>query len=292
MPHSPVAELTDIHKSFGKTQAVRGVDLSVQAGEVVAMLGPNGAGKTTTLSILLGLRQPDRGRAQLFGGDPRSPQTRQNIGVTPQEIALPENLYVHEVVSFVGAHYKRPIEPKKILEKFDLADIARRQVGGLSGGQKRRLSVALAFAPNAPAVFLDEPTTGLDVQIRRQVWENARDYANDGGTIFFTTHYLDEAEALATRVILIDRGRIVRAGSVQEIKADVGLRIVRYTSSQMIDLPGTVRHEADGERHTHYCHDADAATRDLVNSGAPFHNLEVLPVSLEEAVMIALGEGE
>ena len=215
----PVAEpmiaaaLRRVTKRFGSLAALDGVDLELRGGEVLALLGPNGAGKTTALSVLLGLRRPDEGRAELFGSDPRLPASRAIVGVTPQESSFPPTARVREIADLVGAHFAAPVATGELLDRFGLAECARRQVGGLSGGERRRLSVALAFVGRPLAVFLDEPTTGLDVESRRAVWSELRAFAASGGTILLSTHYLEEAEALASRIVLLARGRIATEGS-------------------------------------------------------------------------------
>jgi ABC-2 type transport system ATP-binding protein len=211
------AALRGVTKRFAGVIALDGVDLELRTGELLALLGPNGAGKTTALSILLGLRRPDTGQAELFGADPRRPASRVAIGVTPQEASFPPTLRVGEVVDLVRAHFPAPVSTAELLARFGLTERARRQVGGLSGGERRRLSVALAFAGRPLAVFLDEPTTGLDVEARRGVWTELGGYAASGGTVLLTTHYLEEAEALATRVALLCRGSIVANGSPQQL---------------------------------------------------------------------------
>ena len=217
------AALRAVTKRFGDQAALDRVDLEVEAGEVAALLGPNGAGKTTALSILLGLRRPDTGRAELFGRDPRNPAARAVIGATPQESSFPPTLRVREVVELVAAHFAAPAPPAELLERFALTGIARRQTGGLSGGERRRLSVALAFVGRPLAVFLDEPTAGLDVEARRSVWREIQHYAAGGGTVLLTTHYLEEAAALASRVVLLAHGRIVAEGTTAEIAAQAGV---------------------------------------------------------------------
>ena len=287
----PVAELKGASKAFGKTKALANASFKIQTGEIVALLGPNGAGKTTALGLLMGLRKPDTGKALLFGVDPRQPRARLRIGVTPQDTALPDNLRVREIIDFVRAHYENPLSTKETLETFGLTEIAGKNASALSGGQKRKLTVALAFAGNPDAVFLDEPTTGLDPAARRALWETARAFVARGGTLLLTTHYLEEAEALASRIILIDHGRIIKEGTVEDVKASVGLRIVRFVAESAPNLPSVARQESEvteiGTLHTLYCHDADETVRALVTSAVAFRNLEVLPVSLEEAIFFA-----
>jgi ABC-2 type transport system ATP-binding protein len=217
-----VAALRDVTKRFGSLVALDAVDLELRGGEVLALLGPNGAGKTTALSVVLGLRRPDRGRAELLGLDPRSRDARAAIGVTPQEAGFPPTLRVHEIVDLVRAHFATPVPTAELLARFGLKDCRRRQAGGLSGGERRRLSVALAFAGQPLAVFLDEPTTGLDVEARRSLWQELQAYAAAGGTILLTTHHLEEAEALATRVVLLARGRIAAEGSAGQLASAHG----------------------------------------------------------------------
>ena len=216
------AALWAVTKSFGDTAALDAVDLEVEAGDVLALLGPNGAGKTTALSLLLGLRRPDSGKVELFGRDPRVPAARVAVGSTPQESGFPPTLRVRELVDLVRAHFPAPAPAGELLDRFGLTGLARRQTGGLSGGERRRPSVALAFAGRPRAVFLDEPTAGLDVESRRAVWQELRAYSAAGGTVLLTTHHVEEAEVLASRVVLLARGRVVAEGSPGELSMRAG----------------------------------------------------------------------
>jgi ABC-2 type transport system ATP-binding protein len=286
----PIASLRGVSKRFRSTEALRDVDLELHAGEVVALLGANGAGKTTAISMLLGLRRPDSGVARLFGLDPRLPAARRRIGVTPQELGFPPTLTVAEIIDFVRAHYDEPEPTDELIRRFGLEEVRDRQAGGLSGGQRRRLAVALAFAPKPAVVFLDEPTTGLDVGSRLAVWEAIRAFGRRGGTVLLTTHNLGEAEALAERVVVMSEGRVIADASLEEIKSHAGLRRIRLRRQPLPQLAGVIRVVDDEDRRVLYVGDAGHVVRDLVHAGADLDDLEVLPVSLEEA-FIALTVG-
>jgi ABC-2 type transport system ATP-binding protein len=216
------AALRGVTKRFDSAIALDGVDLELRSGETLALLGPNGAGKTTALSLMLGLRRADVGQAELFGADPRRPGSRAAVGVTPQEASFPPTLRVCEIVDLVRAHFAAPVASADLLTRFGLTEVAGRQAGGLSGGERRRLSIALAFAGQPLAVFLDEPTTSLDVEARRAVWAELQAYAAAGKTILMTTHYLEEAEALASRIVLLSDGRVAAEGSPRQLASAHG----------------------------------------------------------------------
>ena len=283
------AELHGVEKRFGAATALAGVSFGAERGEVVALLGPNGAGKTTAISILLGLRRPDAGCATLFGRDPRLPHSRRRVGVTPQESAFPPTLSVAEVIELVRAHYPQPASTRDVVEPFLLRGLSERRTGGLSGGERRRLAVALAFAGAPDLVVLDEPTAGLDLQARRACWDAVRSYRVAGGTVVMTTHHLDEAEALATRVVVLDRGHVVGVGSVDEIARRVGTTELHFRAPVLPDLPGVVACARNGEAWLVSCEDGDAAVRALVVSAVPFEALEVRRARLEDAVLSLTG---
>lgn len=217
-----IASARDLVRRYGDTIALDGVTMSVAPGELVGVLGPNGAGKSTLIALLTGLRRPTSGTVSVLGGDPRLPSTRLRLGVTPQETGLPETLQVHEVVDFVGAHYPDPVATGDLLERFGLSQLARRKTGAMSGGQKRRLAIALAFVGRPDLVFLDEPTTGLDPRARAELWDVLDTLVGRGTTLMLTTQYLEEAERLADDIIVVDHGRIIARGDSRKLKREVG----------------------------------------------------------------------
>ncbi len=285
------AEAKEIWKTYGKIQALKGVSLRVSSGEVLALLGPNGAGKTTLVRVLVGLLSPDRGEARLFGGDPRCWRSRRFLGVTPQETGFPPTLRVREVVDLVRAHYPKPAARDHLLEQFGLAAKAGRMTSALSGGERRRLSVLLAFAGNPNLVVLDEPTTGLDVEGRHTLWQAIRTFRDEGKAVLLTTHYLEEAEALADRVAILHQGRLLIEGTPEAIKARVGLKQVSFFAPGLPELSHAVRIERVGDRFVLYTSDADRLVVELMEKRVAFRELEVRPLRLEEA-FLALTRGE
>ncbi|MCC3281453.1 MULTISPECIES: ABC transporter ATP-binding protein [Arthrobacter] len=277
-----------VSKSYGSTTALEGVDFSVTAGETVGLLGPNGAGKSTLLNLLSGLRQPDSGRVELFGQDPRNPPARQGLGTTPQATSVPATLRVRETVDFVGSHYADPVPTAELLEGFGLGAVAGKQCGGLSGGQQRRLLVALALVGRPRLVILDEPTTGLDVEARENLWERLADYRAGGGTLLITSHYLDEIQTLASRVVVINDGSVVADGDVDAIRSRVSVSRVSFhtalPSSYFVSQPHTVSASLSASGATTVLtNDADDTVRRLVQDNVDFRGLEVHAASLEEA---------
>ena len=286
----PAAELRSVEKAFGDNLALDGLDLLVPRGACLALLGPNGAGKTTALSLLLGLRRPDRGEVRLLGGSPLDGSIRRRIGATPQVTAFPPGLRVREIVAYVAAHYANPMPEATLFESFGLGAIAARQAGGLSGGEQRRLGAALALLGNPDVVFLDEPSTGLDVEARRLLWDTVRAFHRRGGTVVLTTHYLEEAEALAERVAVINRGRLVVEGTPREVTNRIALRRVRFRASAVPDIDPVARWVFEAGVVTIYTPDADRLVRRLVEARCDFSELEILPASLEEAFVSLVGE--
>jgi ABC-2 type transport system ATP-binding protein len=284
-----LVQLDGVSRRYGDVIALDDVSLSIDSGRIVGLLGPNGAGKTTLLSLIQGLRRPTAGTVKLLGGSPSDYRTRAGLGSTPQETALPPTLKVGEVIDYVGAHFESPVAKAELAEEFGLAELLRRQTGALSGGQKRRLSVALAFVGRPSLVLLDEPTTGLDVDGRRTLWEAVRRQHQAGATVVLTSHYLEEIEALAERVIVIDHGRVLVDDDLKTVVGQVGLRMVRLSTplpDAVTALPEVVetRAEEDGS-HTFFVRDADQAVVALVKSGIPFTGLTVRGATLEEAFL-------
>ena len=275
--------LDDIHKSYGTIPALAGLDVTLAAGEIHALLGSNGAGKTTAIGVLTGLRRADSGSVEVLGGNPQDVAVRRRIGLTPQESGFPNNLRVFEIIRLVRAHYATPLSDADLFARFPLQAVWRRQAGGLSGGQKRILAAALAFVGNPDLVFLDEPTTGLDVASRQALWQAVLLYRKAGGTTVLTTHYLEEAEALATRIVVMFKGRAVAEGTVDDIRARVGQSRITYRGEAREGLSGVTRIERFGEEVSILAHDADAVVRALVTRGVAFSELQVRPASLEEA---------
>ncbi|WP_432926552.1 ABC transporter ATP-binding protein [Microbispora sp. CA-135349] len=280
-----LAYAEDLRRRYGDVAAVDGVTLQIGAGELLGLLGPNGAGKSTLINLFTGLRAPTSGRVALFGQDPRSPGTRRAIGVTPQETGLPAALRVGECIRFVASHFPDPLPVGEVLSRFGLEGLARRQTGGLSGGQRRRLAVALAFVGRPRLVFLDEPTAGLDVEGRHMLWEAIRLFHAEGGTVLLTSHYLEEIEALATRVVVLGQGRVLADGTVAELRGIVGTRRVSLSIREIPPLPGILHVERDETRAHLLTADSDLLVRELVLSGVPFADLEVASTPLEEAFL-------
>ena len=295
MTSAAIVEVAGVTRRFGATLALDDVSLVVRPGELVGLLGPNGAGKTTLLSLVTGLRKPDSGTVRLFGGNPRDPANRVLLGTTPQETGLPPTLTVGEVVDFIAGHYPDPMPRAEALERFGLADLAGRQTGGLSGGQRRRLAVALALVGRPRLVLLDEPTTGLDVEARHTLWQALRDYHADGATVVVTSHYLEEIEALAARVVVFGAGRVLADDALETVLARVTMRRVTVSlpgapDDDVAALPGVVGVVRDGDRFQLLVSDADELVRTLVLDHVPFAGLEVRGASLEEAFLALTSE--
>lgn len=283
-------ELSHVSKRFQQVQALHDVSFAVRTGEVVALLGPNGAGKTTAIRILLGLRNPSSGTARLFGMDPHDVRARSRCGVMLQESGIPMNLTVRELIDVFRSYYPNPLPTAQVLGMAGLEEKARARAGTLSGGQRQRLYFALAICGFPELLFLDEPTAALDVEARRAFWAQVREFAASGRTIVLTTHYLEEADALADRIVLIDKGRVLADDSPAAIKARTAGKRVRFdlaaplAPDALAGLP-IQSSEIAGQHVFLLTSEPERVLQTLFAQGAQLHNLEVLGVGLEDAFL-------
>jgi ABC-2 type transport system ATP-binding protein len=213
-------EVRDLHKNYGSVQALRGISFAVAQGEVFGLLGPNGAGKTTTVEILEGMRTPDSGAVRVAGVDPRDDPTqfKQKVGGALQSTALPDKLRVEEALKLFGSFFRRHLSPGELLHRFQLEEKRHAYYSELSGGQKQRLALALALVNDPPVLFLDEPTAGLDPQVRREIYTTIEELKQENKTVLLTTHYIEEAERLCDRVAIIDHGNVIALGTPEELR--------------------------------------------------------------------------
>ncbi|MER5810810.1 ABC transporter ATP-binding protein [Streptomyces sp. NPDC002033] len=296
----PVVSFQNVTKSYGKVRAVDGLTLELHPGETVALLGPNGAGKSSTLDLLLGLRPADSGEVRLFGTSPREALAAGRVGAMLQSGGLMEEVTVRELVALGCALHPRPLPVDEVLTRAGVADIAGRKVNKLSGGQEQRVRFALATAGHNDLIVLDEPTTGMDVTSRQAFWATMREQAAQGRTVLFATHYLEEADAIADRVLVLNKGRLLADGTAAEIKAKAGARKVSFdlddldadTDEQTLRaLPGLTAFERHGATVKLQSSDADATVHAVYALGLYPRNLEVAGLGLEQA-FIALTEAE
>jgi len=284
-----VASLDGVNKNYGSVQALRGVNFRVRAGEVVALLGPNGAGKTTAVKLLLGLSQPSAGRVRVFGGDPTNPENRMRTGAMLQVGRVPETLRVREHIDLFSTYYPKPMAFAEVLAAAGLEKLRDRKFGDLSGGQKQRVLFALAICGDPDLLFLDEPTVGLDVEARRMLWDEIRKMVARGKTVLLTTHYLQEADALADRVAVINQGEIVAEGTPSEIKAKTAGKRIRCITSLAINtlrqIPGVTEAKEDREAVELHAIEAEPVVRELLARDAQLCGLEVTSAGLEEAFL-------
>jgi ABC-2 type transport system ATP-binding protein len=274
--------LTGVSKRFGATVALADVSLAIEEGSTVALLGPNGAGKSTLSGIVLGWRTADTGSVRILGRDPRDHRARAVLGAVPQETLFPQTLRVRELLEFVARHYPEPLPVADALEQFGLDSLAGRQAGGLSVGQRRRLSLAMAFVGRPRLLVLDEPTAALDRDGRRVVWTATEAARAHGCAVLLATHQLDEAEAVATRVVAIDRGRVVADGAVAEVKRRAGGARIRFRATEAPAVDGA--RLDDGWAVIETVEDSGAVVQRLVTAGIALPELEVRSLTLEEAL--------
>ncbi|SDP10987.1 ABC-2 type transport system ATP-binding protein [Pedococcus dokdonensis] len=292
----PAIELRGLTKSFGSVRAVRGIDLTVHPGEIIAFLGPNGAGKTTTIDMMLGLSRPDEGSVQVYGMEPPDAVRHGLISAVMQSGGLLKDLTVEETLRLTASLFSNTRPVAEVLGRAGIADIGDRRVGKCSGGQQQRLRFAMALLPDPELLVLDEPTTGMDVTGRRDFWAAIREDAAQGRTVLFATHYLEEADAYADRIVLVSHGQVVADGTASQVKALVSGRTVRATLHDADEvalqrLPGVETVEVRGDSVLIATTDSDAVARHLL-AHTSAHDLEITSRGLEDAFISLTTEGD
>lgn len=287
---SPVVEFKAARKRYGAVEALKGVDLTIEPGEVVGLLGPNGAGKTTSISLMLGLRRPTSGEARLFGLPPSDRRARSRCGVMLQESGVTGVLTVRELVDLFRAYYPRSLPAERAIAMAGLETEAAKRVGTLSGGQRQRLYFALAVCGDPDVLFFDEPTVGMDVEARRAVLASLQALAASGKTIIFTTHYLREAEDLARRIVVIDRGVIIADATPRQLKDKVPAKRVTFSVAHPMSETdfaglGATTVEVSATKVRLLTNEPERALRELFQRGVGLHDLEVAGADLEEAFL-------
>ncbi|WP_406487893.1 ABC transporter ATP-binding protein [Streptomyces phaeochromogenes] len=284
-----VVGFDQVTKTYGSVRAVDGLTLALHPGETVALLGPNGAGKSTTLDLLLGLKHPDGGSVRVFGGSPREAIVGGRVGAMLQSGGLMDEVTVGELVRLACDLHPKPFPVSDVLARASLTQLADRKVNKLSGGQQQRVRFALATAGDSDLIVLDEPTTGMDVSARQAFWATMREQADQGRTVLFATHYLEEADAIADRVLVLHRGRLLADGTAAEIKAKAGARRIAFDLEGPIDepalrdLPFLTALDVSGHTVRIQSSDADATVHALYGLGVYPRNLEVAGLGLEQA---------
>jgi ABC-2 type transport system ATP-binding protein len=284
---APIARLDGVIKTYGRLTALDGADLQIRRGELLALLGPNGAGKTTAIALLLGLIRADSGKVELFGHDPQRIDARRRIGVMLQNAALPPTLRVGELLRLTASYYPSPRSLAETAELADISELLSRPYAKLSGGQQRSVQFALALCGRPELLFLDEPTVGMDIEIRQKLWAAIRQLIAEGCSVLLTTHYLEEAEALADRVCVMAHGRMIHEGTVEALRSRVSLKRIRCISALDVELVRSWQHVTDVRRDDERLHittaEAETVVRRLLNADAQLSELEVQRAGLAEA---------
>ncbi|SDW66002.1 ABC transporter ATP-binding protein [Paenibacillus sp. CF384] len=282
-------QLTGVSKVYKDKTAVSDLTLSIAEGTVVALLGPNGAGKTTTVSMILGMHKPTKGTVKLLGGDPRDQQVRDRIGAMLQDVSVIDGLKVGESIELFRSYYKKPLPLDYLLKVSNLTEEKNKFATALSGGQQRRLGFALALAGDPDVIFLDEPTVGMDVTSRQLFWDTVKAMAGQGKTIVLTTHYLDEADSVADRIIVINNGKLIADGTPSEIKAETTGRVISFiagdsvTTESLLALPDVTDVEWSGRKVKLYSSDTDRLIVALVEKRFDMRDIEIQTGGLEDA---------
>ena len=296
MSDEPLAALAGVTHRYGDVVALDGLDLEIRPGEVLAVLGPNGAGKTTAIGLLLGSLPVQQGAVRVFGRDPGARPVRMRRGAMLQVSGLPDALTVAENLELFSSYYPAPLPVGRLLAMAGLEELAARRYGRLSGGQKQRVMFALALAGDPELVFLDEPTTGLDVEARRSLWNEIQGLKKAGRTAVLTTHYLEEADALADRIAVIHRGRVVAEGTPSEIKSRAADRRIRCITGVGRDdveaLPGVVRVEDSGQHLEILTARPEDVLRTLLALDPDLRDLHVTGAGLEDAFLTLVRDGD
>ena len=286
---SPAAELRNITHRYGSHTALRDLSVTLRPGEVVALLGPNGAGKTTAVKLLLGLLQPTQGSVAVFGRSPSEREARQRVGAMLQVARVPETLTVGEYLDLFRSYYPHPLPTASLVDAAGLSGIEKRQFKDLSGGQKQRMLFGLALCGNPDLVFLDEPTLGMDIETRHNLWRQVRLLADAGKSVLLTTHYLEEADTLADRIIVMAHGAVVAEGTPAEIKSRTGGKKIRCVTGLgdefLRSIPGVRAVEHTGAAVTLTVQQPEPVLRVLLAEDEALHSLEVSSPALEDAFL-------
>ena len=291
---TPAIQLNSLRKDFGRLHAVDGIDLTVQQGEVLALLGPNGAGKSTTIDLALGLSRPTAGSAALFGGDPRAAIVSGRVGAMLQGGALLPETTVSQSIALVAAAHKAPLSVADAMARAGISDLANQRVSKLSGGQLQRARFAVAVVSDPQLLILDEPTAAMDVESRREFWRSMREFTAQGTTVVFATHYLDEADSYADRIVIMNAGRIVADGTPAEVKAVVSGRSLRFAvteggadaAAEVIRLlPGVRDLRRLADVFTLVSDDSDSTLRELLRRVPDVHDIEITSHSMDDAFL-------
>ncbi|HLT60189.1 MAG TPA: ABC transporter ATP-binding protein [Microlunatus sp.] len=293
---TPAVSVSGVRKSYGPVTAVRDVDLRIRPGEIVALLGPNGAGKSTLNEMILGLVRPDAGVVGVFGTDPVTAVRDGRVGAMLQSGALLSDCTVRQLLALMRGLHSHPLPLEEVIERADLADFLRTRTDRLSGGQAQRVRYALALLPDPEVMILDEPTVAMDVELRRRFWASMRDFTADGRTVLFATHYLEEADQAADRIVVLADGTVVADGSGAAIKERVSGRVITFAADdgldpvRLADLTGVLRVSRLGGRIALHCADSDAALRALLTELPRVREIEVSSVRLEDAFLALTSE--
>lgn len=293
--HAAAVEFSGVYKYYGNLAAVNGISFRIEPGSVIALLGPNGAGKTTTINMMLGLLEPSVGQVGLMGEDPVKPRNRIHLGAMLQDIGAPETLKVRELIELWSAYYPKPLSLAEVLEISDLKSIKDRRFGQLSGGQKRKVAFALAVCGDPDILFLDEPSVGMDIDARRMLWEKIRSFANSGKTVIFSTHHLEEADALAERIILMKQGKVLFDATPKAMKARLEGKVIQCMTNlkqdKLLAIPHVTGVTVQGQSIRVSTSNAEMSLRRILEADPSISDLTVTAAGLDD-VFTAMIKGD